>query len=179
MCRSGSAGYQKPPIHRITAMRRFALAFLVSVAGALPAFAFDTPQGLVKAVYEPYANADFDWSSYDESKLRSKALNDLFAKDAGETPEDEVGRLDFDPYVDGQDYQLTDLKIGTPAVSGDAASLEVTFHNFEQAEDLTYALVKEADGWKIDDVVSHSTDNPYSLKAILSAPMPSQDDSAD
>jgi len=159
-------------------MRRFALALLATVAGALPAFAFDTPEALIKALYAPYSVPfdQFDWASYDESKLRSKALNDLFAKDAAETPEGDIGRLDFDPYVDGQDYQLTDLKIGTPAVSGDAASVEVTFHNFEQAEDMTYALVKEADGWKVDDVVSHSKDYPYSLKAILTAPMPSEED---
>lgn len=160
-------------------MRRLALALLITVAGALPAFAFDTPQALLKALYAPYAKADFDWSSFDESKLRSKALNDLFAKDAAETPEGDVGRLDFDPYVDGQDYDLKNLKIGEPAITGDAASVEVTFKNFDQAEDMTYALVKESDGWKIDDVVSNSKENPYSLKAILTAPMPSEDDSAD
>jgi hypothetical protein len=160
-------------------MRRLALALLITVAAVLPALAFDTPQALVKAVYDAYTKADFNWDSYDEAALRSKALNDLFAKDAAETPEGDIGRLDFDPYVDGQDYQITALKIAEPAISGDTASVEVTFKNFDQAEDLTYALVKEAGAWKIDDVVSHSKDNPYSLKAILTAPMPTGDDSAD
>jgi len=32
-------------------------------------------------------------------------------------------------------------------------------------------LVKEPGGWKIDDVVSRSKDNPYSLKAIMSGPL--------
>ncbi len=47
----------------------------------------------------------------------------------------------------------------------------MTFKNFDDAEDLTFTLVKEAGGWKIDDVVSHRKDNPYSLKTIMSGPL--------
>jgi hypothetical protein len=33
-------------------------------------------------------------------------------------------------------------------------------------------MVQEPDGWKIDDVSSANKDFPYSLKAIMSAPLP-------
>lgn len=155
-------------------MRHLPLALCLVLAGAVPALAFDTPEELLKAVYAPYATPSdqFDWANYDETPLRSKALNALFAKDAAETPDGDIGRLDFDPYFDGQDYELTNLRIGVPAISGSKADVEVTFENMGLGEDLMFHLVKEADGWKVDDVVSSNKDFPYSLKAIMSAPMP-------
>jgi len=153
-------------------MRRIAISLLLLTTTVIPAFAFDTPRALIEALYAPYSKGDdFDWSTWDESVLRSKALNTLFDADAREAGDD-MGRLDFDPYVDGQDYQLSDLKIGDAAITGDTAEVEVTFKNLDSAEDLRYTLVQEADGWKIDDVSSDNKDFPYSLKAIMSAPLP-------
>jgi len=152
-------------------MRRTALALILLALGAAPAFAYDTPKALLEALYAPYLKGDsFDWSKWDETPFRSKALNALFTRDTKEA-KGEVGRLDFDPYVDGQDYQITGLKIGDPTVNGLKATEEVTFKNFDDAEDLIFTLVKESGGWKIDDVVSHRKDNPYSLKTIMSGPL--------
>jgi hypothetical protein len=151
-------------------MRKLLLAAFILVAGAAPALAFDTPQALLKALYAPYSKPDFDWSKFDETQFRSKELNALFAKDEKEA-NGEVGRLDFDPYVDGQDYQLTDMKFGTPVITGDKATVEVTFKNMDMEEDMVFALVKEADGWKIDDVKSKGGADPYDLKDIMSGPL--------
>jgi hypothetical protein len=154
-------------------MRKLLLALALVIAGAVPAFAagFDTPKALLEMLYSPYAQGDdFDWSTWDEARFRSAHLNALFDKDAKEA-DGEIGRLDFDPYIDGQDYQIGKLVIGEPAIKGDTATVEVTFTNFDLAEDLTFTLVKEKDGWKIDDVVSHNKDFPYSLKAIMEGPL--------
>lgn len=151
------------------------LAFLA--AGLVPSLAatFDTPEALLKALYSPYGQGDsFDWSNWDDAQFRDKHLNDLFAADLKEANGD-VGRLDFDPYIDGQDYDIKELKFGTPAIKGDTATVEVTFKNFDYAEDLTFTLVKEDGGWKIDDVVSKDKDFPYSLKAIMEAPLETDD----
>jgi hypothetical protein len=151
-------------------MRKLLLAALILLAGAVPALAFDTPEALLKALYAPYGQKDFDWSTFDETKYRSNELNVLFAKDEKEA-DGEVGRLDFDPYVDGQDYQLTDMKFGAPTITGDKAVVHVMFKNMGDAEDLTFTFVKEADGWKIDDVSSKKTGDEYDLKAIMSGPL--------
>lgn len=152
-------------------MRKLLLAsLLLLAAGAAPAFAYDTPADLMKAIYSHYTDAKFDWDSFNEATVRSKALNVLFDKDAKEA-NGEVGRIDFDPYVDGQDYELHDLKIGTPAIKGDTATVEVKFKNFDMEEDMVFTLVKEADGWKIDDVNSKGGADPYDLKDIMSAPL--------
>lgn len=152
-------------------MRPLALALVAFVAAIVPAFAYDTPKALLEALYSPYSQGNsFDWSKWDEAEFRSKELNALFDKDAKEA-DGEVGRLDFDPYIDGQDYQISDLKFGDAQITGDSAKVEVTFKNFDMAEDLTFTLIKEADGWKVDDVSSANKDFPYSLKAIMEAPL--------
>ena len=97
-------------------------------------------------------------------------LNELFARDLKEANGD-IGRLDFDPYIDGQDYRITGLKFGDPTIVGDTAKVEVTFKNFDTPEDLMFTLVKQTDGWKVDDVVSSNKEFPYSLKAIMEGPL--------
>jgi Protein of unknown function (DUF3828) len=152
-------------------MRRIVLASLLLALGSVPAFAYDTPKALLTALYAPYFKGEsFDWNKWDDGVFRSKALNVLFARDTKEA-EGGVGRIDFDPYIDGQDYVITVLKIGEPKINGTTATDEVTFKNMGLPEDLTFTLVDEAGAWKIDDVVSHSRDNPYSLKKIMSGPL--------
>jgi hypothetical protein len=152
-------------------MRRLVLSLALLLAASSSAFAFDTPRALLEALYSPYSKGDsFDWSSWDEAQFRSAELNKLFEADAREA-KGEIGRLDFDPYIDGQDYKLAVFTTGEPAIDGDLAKVEVTFKNFELAEDLMFTLVKEAGGWKVDDVVSSDKNFPYSLKAIMQAPL--------
>lgn len=152
-------------------MRRVLLSLALLLAATGGAFAYDTPKALLDALYSPYSKGEsFDWIGWDEAQFRSTPLNALFDKDAKESDGD-VGRLDFDPYVDGQDYTISDLKFGDAVIDGDTAKVEVTFKNFDMAEDLMFGLVKEGDGWKIDDVVSSNKDFPYSLKDIMSAPL--------
>ena len=152
-------------------MRRFAFTLFALLAGIAPAIAYDTPKALLEALYTPYSKGtDFDWGAWDETQFRTAHLNELFAADQKEA-DGEVGRIDFDPYIDGQDYQISDLKIGGAAISGGTAKVEVTFKNFDRAEDLMFTLIEETDGWKVDDVVSSDADFPYSLKAIMEAPL--------
>lgn len=153
-------------------MRRLVLAAIVLLAGAVPAWAFDTPEALLKAFYAHYLVKDFDWNSFDETAFRSKRLNELYARDEADSERiGGVARLDFDPYINGQDYEVTKLAIGKAATKGKSATAEVTFRNFDDAETLTYTLVDEGDGWVIDDVRSTGAGEKYSLRALLEAPL--------
>ncbi|HEV7345805.1 MAG TPA: DUF3828 domain-containing protein [Devosia sp.] len=147
-------------------MRLITLAVGLFVTTVGPAFAqpYESPEALLEAFYAPYFSGDFPEN---ESQFRSAALQDLYDTDAELTPEGEMGAISFDPYIDGQDYDLGELVIGEPAITGDAASVEVSFTNFGEPRSLTYELVLEDDGWKIDDVVSTSPDNPYRLSDIF------------
>lgn len=136
---------------------------LTGLAAAQP---YETPDALIEAFYAPYFNGDFP---EDETQFRSAALQALYDNDAEITQEGEMGALSFDPFIDGQDYEVTDLVIGAAGIAGDYASLDVSFNNFGQPRILTYELVREDGGWKIDDVVSANPNSEYRLSDIFKA----------
>ncbi|WEK05452.1 MAG: DUF3828 domain-containing protein [Candidatus Devosia phytovorans] len=146
-------------------MRLAALAgvFMLAATSFAAAQPYETPEALLEAFYEPYFTGDFP---ADESQFRSENLQALYDADAESTPEGEMGALSFDPYVDGQDYEITDLEIGEPVPEEDVVLVEVSFSNFNEPRSLTYELVEE-DGWKINDVVSTNPDNEYRLSEIF------------
>lgn len=152
-------------------MRLLALiaSFFVGLTSLVAAQTFDTPKALLEAFYQPYFTDDF---YEDETPYRSAALNALYANDASGTPDGEMGALSFDPYIDGQDFELADLKIGDPAISGDRAEVNVSFTNFGDPVSLTYDLVKENGGWRIDDVASTTPGAEYRLSEIFSEAQP-------
>ena len=141
-----------------------AVGFALALTSFAAAQAYDAPEALLEAFYQPYFNGNFPEN---ESQFRSAALQALYENDAEITPEGEMGAISFDPYIDGQDYDITDFEIGTAGIAGDYASVDVTFSNFGEPRSLTYELVLEDGGWKIDDVVSTNPDNPYRLSEIF------------
>ena len=143
----------------------------VALTSLVMAQPYETPEALLEAFYEPYFTDDF---AEDESAFRSEALNALYEADAENTPAGEMGALGFDPYVDGQDYELSDLVIDDARISGDMAVVEVSFDNFERPTTLTYEMVFEDGGWKIDDVVSQAGEYPYRLSDIFLAALEPQ-----
>jgi hypothetical protein len=82
-------------------------AIAAPVGAASPPKAIDSdPVSLITAIYETYLdNTELLTDIY------SKRLQALLDKDAQETPEGMVGRIDWDVFVDGQDFTLKELKI--------------------------------------------------------------------
>lgn len=147
-------------------MRLLTLAagLFLALTSLAAAQTYDTPDALLQAFYQPY----FDGEFYDdETPFRSERLNALYEADAQNTPAGEMGALSFDPYIDGQDYDLTNFVIGAAGIAGDYASADVSFDNFGTPVTLTYELVRENGGWRIDDVVSNDPDNSYRLSEIF------------
>lgn len=146
---------------RLAAIAAGLFLALTSLASAQT---YDTPEALLEAFYAPYFAGEF---SDNEAAFRSQALQALYDNDAQVTPEGEMGALSFDPYIDGQDFDITDFAIGAAGIAGDYASVDVTFSNFGEPRSLTYELVLEDGGWKIDDVVSTNPDNLYRLSEMF------------
>ena len=140
-----------------------AAGLFLTLTGLASAQPYETPQALLEAFYEPYFTGSFPEN---ESQFRSQALQALYDNDVELAGEGEMGAISFDPYIDGQDYDITELAIGAPAMAGDAAAVDVTFRNFGESRALRYDLVLE-DGWRIDDVASTSPDNEYRLSEIF------------
>lgn len=148
-------------------MRSLALAagLFMALTGLAAAQPYETPDALLQAFYAPYLATDGSFA--DEAQFRSAGLQALYDADAEATPEGEMGALDFDPFIDGQDWEITDLEIGAAGIAGDYASADVSFKNFGEERTLSYDLVKEDGGWKIDDVASTTPGNEYRLSEIF------------
>lgn len=152
-------------------MRHAAFAALALVLLAAPAVAADysDPKALVEALYAGYQPPNE--FPPDMSALQSKRLNGLFAADAKEAG-DEVGRIDFDPFINGQDYEVTKVEIGEPLIAAGKALVKVNVVNFGKPDEFGLLLIKEGDAWKVDDVWNADAEYGYDLLDLLQAPLP-------
>ena len=168
-------GWKLDDVQSLTSGRDYQLTALLWPRKVFDDAVFADPGSVVETLYSPYPlpYEDFDWQSWDESQLRSAGLNALYEKDRIESAGN-IGRLDFDPYVNGQDYLVTDVVIGEPAVAGHTASVKVSLSNFDRPMEVTFYLVREDGRWKIDDMENFDPEYPYRLRAILEAPLDAQ-----
>lgn len=143
----------------------FAAVALValSVAPAVAQDTFDDPRALIEAVYAPYLRDELPENQVD---LFSPTLLQLWEAALARSVELEEPVIDFDPFINGQDFQLSDFVIADPAIEGGTATVAVSFTNLGQPTDLRYTLVETGEGWKIDDVEALG-EFSYRLSALL------------
>ncbi len=159
-------------------MRALILGIVLALMAA-PVFAFDDPKALVAAIYAPYqtpgAARQQDPAQFYSERLKglvsghaAKATSDMLNNpDAGADTGDAAPALSFNPFIDAQHSLLLDLSIGEPIVLADTAMVSVSFHNFDQATLLSLSLVKDPDGWKVDDVASLGQGEHWLLSWLL------------
>jgi hypothetical protein len=109
----------------------------------------------LEGLYAPYLNADtgahndcFD-AAFD--KCFAADLAKSMEAERKQTPEGEVGVLDFDPFISGQDWKLAGLKIAVKQGS-DGPVGTAKFKNFGDAMKVEFDLVREGDAWKIKNM---------------------------
>lgn len=137
--------------------RRAVLVLGFGTALAGPAAAQQpTPQAFLEAIYKPYLAKDFKGQPYGEADryfapaLAAAMERDMRdAKRRGEPP-----TLDGDPFVDAQEWQITDLAISVKMKSALTATATATFANFGKPNRLKIALVQTPAGWRIADIIS-------------------------
>ena len=128
---------------------RIILAFILGfvLAGSASAKSVDSdPVTLITEIYETYET--------DQAELPhvfSKQLQALIDKDEREA-EGGVGRIDWDVFIDGQDWKLTELKIAPVSQTPSQAQVRATFKNFDKPSDMLFDLVLEEGHWRIDDI---------------------------
>jgi hypothetical protein len=111
------------------------------------------PETLIAAIYKTYTDIDPGEDGMPGLLgIYSQRLQALIDKDEQETPEGEVGKIDWDVFVDGQDWQLTDLNIVPVAKDEGRAQVRATFKNFGEPRDILYTLVPEHGHWRIDEI---------------------------
>ena len=151
-------------------MLRIHLTFIFMAIPGL-AQAFDTPRALLEAIYQPY-QAGKTHESLDP--FYSNRIKGLFIDHANRVTGD-VATLDtdatpnraFNPFLDSDHALLLDVTISDPILLGEDALATVSFHNFDHPSLLSIAMVKEPDGWKVDDVTSTGKGENWMLSWLL------------
>lgn len=116
-----------------------------------------SPDAFLRGIYTPYLNDGFKgqpfWQAYrffTPELARAMEADMREAKRRGEAP-----RLDGDPFLDAQDWDITDLAIAVKA-DGPKATGEVSFDNLGKRRRITVDLVQTQAGWRIADIKAPS-----------------------
>jgi hypothetical protein len=142
-----------------------ATMLVASPAFAAPAKVAD-PTAAIRQVYQ-MLEKDNGYSVELPLSPRLKALMELDLKEAGP---DEIGRLDFDYFVNGQDSQITHSTVTARSVdkAADRQLVVVTFHNFDAAMENHFFWEKINGEWMLDDVRSvDPKDGGWTLSLVL------------
>jgi hypothetical protein len=140
-------------------LRHVVLAIACIIAFAAPAFAAETtPQDFLTALYHRYEAKNFRGIDYANKQALLRYFEPslvalITADQAASAKRDEVPALDGDPFVDAQEWEITQLTIATQAEGSDKAAGTVTFRNFDEPKKLTVRLVRLKAGWRIADIV--------------------------
>ncbi len=141
----------------------------VSSAGASAAPLFSDPKALLEYAYQPYEDDGFP---EDPFELFSNQLLALIEADAERTPEGETGTMNFDPYINAQDYLDLTIALGEVVMEGERAVADVEVVNFDEVSQMRFWLVREDGTWKIDDIASLTPDYDWVLSELLTQKEP-------
>lgn len=144
---------------------RVLIAVLVALWAA-PGLAYDDPKALVDAIYAPYTTLGTA-QAQDPAQFYSERLRGLVAANAAAAGDNPAPVLDFNPFIGAQQALLRDLYVGTPVGNLERAIVTVTFGNFGEVSLLSLSLVKEGDGWKVDDIASLGSGENWLLSWLL------------
>lgn len=99
----------------------------------------------------------------------SKPLAALFKKDSDCNAKGQgVCALDWDFVIDGQDWALSNVKVGPTVVAGDKATVTVSFKNMTSRCVNVYYFSREDGRWKVDDIETKTgADKPIRIAKIL------------
>jgi hypothetical protein len=138
-----------------------AIALPLASAHAAPT-RIDDPLKFVKAMYTTVVSKKPEPTDIYTPRL--DALFKLDQKEAG----GEVGRIDFDFWMNGQDGDVTDLTVTQTPVENTASRVVVVakFKSFKTPEEIHLYFEKTPAGWKLDDARS-ATGEQWTLSTVL------------
>jgi Protein of unknown function (DUF3828) len=149
------------PMPRLSLILAILLGVAAAAARAAPA---DDPLALIQSIYRSY-QAGTDTPGH--SGVYSRRLQGLVDADEKNTPKGEVGKIDWDVFVDGNDWALSKLRIVLESASANRARVRARFLNFKELRDMAFDLVREDGRWVIDEVASMRKGGRWTMSKVL------------
>jgi hypothetical protein len=160
---------------RFTVMRVVLIAIAAYLAAVGATRAEDKPaESFLKEIYKPYEKSSAGIDLHGEGKAAryfTQSLARLIDQDAADSAKSgAVGRLSFDPFIAGRDWQPTKIKleVGPGEKPGEAVGVATfTAQGENEPSVVKLDLVRTPDGWRIADI--HWKGQDDSLAEILSS----------
>jgi hypothetical protein len=125
-------------------------------------------KAFVEAIYGAYKGKDAKGISLDSDaavrRYFEPRLAALIIKDR-KNARGEVGKLDGDPFIDAQDWEIGAVDIAVRDVAADKAGATVSFKNVDKPRIVVLDLVKLKAGWRIADIAWD--DRKATLRGVL------------
>ena len=149
-------------------MKLACAVFMAFAYAALPALAaptrIDDPLTFVRGVYAHYAN-NKSTNYAPPNDIYTPRLQALI-RDDRRRAKGEVGCLDFDFWVDGQDWSIKNVSVTAGPAAEDRQTIIAKFVNLDSPEEIQFDFRKIAGRWLLDDVHSRKASG-WTLSAIL------------
>ena len=139
------------------------LIVLVAILTAVAEFAsaqpwsskLDTGKELIAQLYKEHSGKS-DPLQYPASKKLlpnyfHKPLLDLYLKDQQDS-KGEVGKIDFDPLYDAQDFEISDFNLVVLPNKKGSGYVAARFKNMGVDQEIIFALQRTKIGWRIADI---------------------------
>jgi Protein of unknown function (DUF3828) len=141
-------------------LRHLVLAIVCAMTVASPALAAGdaTPDKFLASIYHQYEGKHAKGVDIDRKGVLARYFEPtlvalIAADEAAAAKRGDVPELDGDPFIDAQDWEITDIKIATVMDGADKATATVNFRNFNEPHSVTVKLVKLRVGWRISDII--------------------------
>jgi hypothetical protein len=122
------------------------------------------PLALITDIYKSYT-AENDLPGY--SNVYCKRLEALIDADLKAQEPGDSGSIDWDVFVNGNDWQVSKLAITLVSKSATRAQVRASFFNFKEQQDQLFDLIIEDGRWVIDDVRATQKGNRWTMSKIL------------
>jgi Protein of unknown function (DUF3828) len=153
----------------MTARRVVLMAISLAVALVAPVARAADPsaQSFVQAIYDQYKGKDAKGVELgNDAAVRryfAPGLAALIIKDRRQS-RGEVGKLDADPFIDAQDWEIDDVNVTLRDVAADKAIATVSFTNLGERQTVVLELVKLKQDWRIANI---TWDRKATLRGLL------------
>ena len=130
----------------------------VCMAAVGPAFAADpAASAFVTAIYNAYKGKDAKGVPLDNERIIGRyfepTLAAAMAKDQkAAARRNEVGLLDFDPFLEAQDWDVNAFDIAVSDAAAGKAQATVKFVNQDEAMTIVLDLVQVKNDWRVHDI---------------------------
>jgi hypothetical protein len=151
--------------------RRRLIAAVASTLVAMPVLAADgSATAFVTGVYETYKGSGAKGLPLDTDRTVRRyfepSLAALIIRDR-KNAHGEVGKLDGDPFIDAQDWNIDKFDIEVTDTGPGKAKATVKFVNLDRPATIVLDLVKITNDWRIGDITWLRDGKPERLRALF------------